>query len=95
MSAMAKKKDATSLGPKGSALAEDIVVGEWPATKRDLVRVMVRNYKGHTLLDIRRWYRDVGGNLCPSGKGISCRPGDIKPLRKALRKADRLLGDAQ
>lgn len=90
MTAMGKKKNATSLAPTG-APTEDIVVGEWLATKRELVRVMVRDFKGHTFIDIRRWYRDVGGNLCPSGKGISCRPGDLKRLRKALRKADRRL----
>ena len=85
---MGKKKNATPLAATG-ALAEDIVVGEWRATKRDLVRVLVREFKGHTLVDIRRWYRDVEGNLRPSAKGISCRPGDMKPLRKALREADR------
>jgi len=89
---MSKKRHATSSVPKGTAPAEDIVVGVWRATKRDLIRVMVRNFKGQVLIDIRRWYRDVGGNLCPSRKGISCRPGDIKPLRKALRNADRRLG---
>ena len=89
MTTMGKKKEAESSAPKGNALAKDIVVGEWRATKRDLVRVMVREFKGHTFVDIRRWYRDVEGNLCPSAKGISCRPGDMKPLRKALRKADR------
>jgi hypothetical protein len=85
---MGKKKSATPLAATG-APAEDIVVGEWLATKRDLLRVMVREFKGHTFVDIRRWYRDVEGNLCPSAKGISCRPGDMKLLRKALRKADR------
>ena len=90
MTAKGKKEEAES-SPKGNALAKDIVVGEWLATKRDLVRVMVRDFKGHTFVDIRRWYRDVGGDLCPSRKGISCRPGDLKRLRKALREADRRL----
>lgn len=90
---MGKKKNAEPSPPMGAA-AEDIVVGEWLATKRDLLRVTVRNFKGHTLIDIRRWYRDAGGKLCP-GKGVSSRPADIDSLRKALRKAARLLGDAQ
>ena len=89
MTTMGKKKEAESSVPKENALAKDIVVGEWRATKRDLVRVMVREYRGQKFIDIRRWYRDVEGNLRPSTKGISCRPGDMKPLRKALRKADR------
>ncbi len=88
---MAKKPDGTSLAPKGSIPTEGIVVGEWPANKRELLRVRVHVYKGHTLLDIRRWYRDAAGKFCP-GKGISCKPGDVKPLRKALRKAGQRLG---
>jgi hypothetical protein len=88
MTAKGKKEEAESF-PKENALAKDIELGVWRATKRDLVRVMLREYKGQKFIDIRRWYLDVEGNLCPSVKGISCRPGDMKPLRKALRKADR------
>jgi hypothetical protein len=83
---MAKKKHDKSEQTK------DIVVAEWRVTKRDVLRVMVRDFKGQKLLDIRRWYRDAEGKLCP-GKGISCRPWDIEPLRKALRKADRRISD--
>jgi Transcriptional Coactivator p15 (PC4) len=86
---MAEKKTRKRLAQK-SAQAKDIVVAEWRATKREVLRVMLRDFKGHKLVDIRRWYRDAEGKLCP-GKGISCRPWDIEPLRKALRKADRRL----
>jgi hypothetical protein len=87
---MAKNKDAKQLAPNNSAEAKDIVVREWRATKREVLRVMVRDFKGQKLIDVRRWYRDAEAKLCP-GKGFSCRPWDLKPLRKALRKADRLL----
>jgi hypothetical protein len=87
---MAKKKDAKSLAPNNSAQAKDLVVREWRVTKREVLRVMVRDFKGQKLIDLRRWYRDAEGKQCP-GKGVSCRPWDLKPLRKALRKADRLL----
>jgi transcriptional coactivator p15 (PC4) len=87
-----KNKDGKKLAPNKSAQAKDIVVAEWRATKREVVRVVLRDFKGLKLLDIRRWYRDAEGKLCP-GKGLSCRPWDVKPLRKALREAERLLSD--
>jgi len=87
---MTKNKHAKPLAPNNSAQAKDIVVQEWRATKREVLRVMVREFKGQKLIDVRRWYRDAEGELCP-GKGVSCRAWDLKPLRKALRKADRLL----
>jgi hypothetical protein len=89
---MAEKKNSKALAKKKSAQPKDTVVGEWRATKREVLRVMLRNFKGLKLIDIRRWYRDAEGKLCP-GKGISCRPWDIEPLRKALRKADRWISD--
>jgi Transcriptional Coactivator p15 (PC4) len=87
---MAEKTNNKPLARKQSAQAKDSVVGEWRATKRELVRVMVRYFEGIEFVDVRRWYRDAEGKLCP-GKGISIRPPDLKGLRRALRKADRLL----
>ena len=84
VTAMAKKSENYD----ESKQAKDIVFAEWRVTKRDVLRVMLRHYKGHKLIDVRRWYRDAEGQLCP-GKGISIRPGDLKRLWKALRKADR------
>jgi Transcriptional Coactivator p15 (PC4) len=87
---MAKKKDRRALAPNKSAQTKDILVAKWQATKRELVRVMVRHFKGIELIDVRRWYRDAQGQLCP-GKGISFRSGDLKRLRRALREAGRLI----
>jgi hypothetical protein len=88
---MTTKTEVKKLAPKKSAHTKETVVGEWRVTKREVLRVMLRDFKGLQLVDIRRWYRDAEGTLCP-GKGISFRPWDIEPLRKALRKADRLIG---
>jgi hypothetical protein len=87
---MAKKTDGKALASDKREQIKDIVVAEWQATKRELLRVMKRYFKGIELIDVRRWYRDAEGQLCP-GKGISFRPGDIKRLWKALRKVDRLV----
>jgi len=67
------------------------VVGEWPHSKGEIVRVAVGTYNGHPFVGMRRWYRDIDGNLQPSRKGISFRPEDLKAARKALRAAARLL----
>jgi hypothetical protein len=91
---MAQKKDAKPLDPNKSAQAKDIVVDKWRANKRELLQVKIRNFKGITLIDIRRWYRDAEGNLLP-GKGISGKPEDLKRLRRALRKAARRINDHQ
>jgi hypothetical protein len=86
---MGKTKNATSLVPTG-APAEDIVVGEWLATKRDLLRVMVRDFKGHTLIDIRRWYRDVGGT---SAHRVRAFRVDVGTSSRCGRPCAKLTGD--
>jgi hypothetical protein len=89
---MAKRKDVRPLAEESSSVEdEDIVVGKWRANKRELVQVKIRKFNRHTLIDIRRWYLDADGNLCPGRNGISCQPGHLKRLRRALRKAYRLL----
>jgi Transcriptional Coactivator p15 (PC4) len=93
---MPGKKSNKALTPNKNGQVKDVVVSEWRATKRDFVRVVVREFKGQKYIDIRRWYMDVEGNVSPSAKGISCRSGDdLKRLRKALRKADRLIDGRQ
>jgi len=67
----------------------DSVVGEWRATKTELMRVTVRLYGGHPRIDVRRWFYDASGKLCPGIKGVSLTPEGLKRLRKALRKAQR------
>lgn len=88
---MAEKKSAKPLASNKSEQNKDLVVAEWQATKRELLRVMIRHFKSIELIDVRRWYRDAQGELCP-GKGISIRPPDLRRLRKALRAAERLIG---
>jgi hypothetical protein len=67
---MAKKTDGKASGTNKSAKTKDVEVANWQVTKREVVRVMIRHFKGNELIDVRRWYRDAQGELCP-GKGIS------------------------
>lgn len=69
----------------------EVEIARWPANKREIVRVMIRVYCGRKLVDCRRWFTDVGGNLSP-GKGISLDIVQLPLLRRALRKAARKLG---
>jgi hypothetical protein len=39
--------------------------------KRELIVVRLREYKGHRLLDVRRWYRKNGTEWAPTSKGIA------------------------
>lgn len=84
---MTKKIDRKASGTNKSAKTKDVEVANWQVTKREVVRVVIRRFKGNELIDVRRWYRDAQGELCP-GKGISVWPDDLKRLRKALREAD-------
>jgi len=70
------------------------LIGEWQVSKRDLLRVEIRQFKGTTFVDLRRWYRDALGVLCP-GKGVSVPPDIVRRLWKALRKAELKLGRGQ
>jgi Transcriptional Coactivator p15 (PC4) len=91
---MAEKTDVKALVTKTTSKSKDVVVAKWRVTKRELLLVTVGRFKGRKLVGVRRWYRDAQGELCP-GKGISLRPDDLKRVRKALRKADRLLRGRQ
>jgi Transcriptional Coactivator p15 (PC4) len=65
----------------------DKLILEWRANKAETFRVMLRQLGSVLLVDFRRWFRDADGKLCPSKKGVSFKPADIKRLRKALRTA--------
>ena len=54
------------------ALAEPIVVGEFWANRRgESVRVQLREFEGHTLIDVRRHFTNGDGKLQATQKGIA------------------------
>lgn len=66
-----------------------IIIAEWRATKAELLRVILCEHQGRTLIDVRRWFYDASRKLSPTKKGLSLGLDDVKPLRKALRDAAR------
>jgi hypothetical protein len=90
-----------------SKLEETIEIAQWPRNSRgQTIRVSLRSYGGHPLLDIRTWWTGDDGAVHP--KGLPCRLKDVPCLAVRTRDAvaaiasgrlqlanDRLFGDAQ
>jgi len=78
-----------------SKLEESIEIAEWPPNSRgQTIRVSLRSYGGHPLLDIRTWWTGDDGAVHP-GKGFSCRLKDLPRLAQAVTEAlkrARILG---
>ena len=68
------------------------LIKEWRASKAERVRVVLNEVGSMLLVDVRRWFRDADGKLCPGRKGISIKASDTQPLRKALRAAEKEIG---
>ena len=58
------------------------------------IRVQLREYHGHQLLDLRVfYYPEEGGEPRPTKKGISVSVALVPKLREAVEQAARLLED--
>ena len=66
------------------------MVAEWPRNEREVVRITLSSYKGHTSIDIRVWFRAEEGDFRASRRGISVRLAEISGVRKGLRKAHEI-----
>ena len=56
------------------------------------IRVQLREYRGHQLLDIRVfYYPEEGGEARPTKKGVSVSVSLVPKLREAIGTAERLL----
>jgi hypothetical protein len=71
--------------PAASADQADIA-----KNSRELLRVPVREHKGHRLVDLRVPFRD-GEAVKPTPKGCTCRLDQIDTLIDALRRAKATL----
>ena len=71
------------------------VVGQFEKNSREEIRVQLREFKGHQLLDIRTFYfTSEGGEPKPSPKGISLAIRLMPQLKEAILEADRVLKEA-
>lgn len=76
--------------PPAGSLAEPIVVAEFWANRRgEFVRVQLREYEGHALVDVRKHFTNADGKLQPTAKGISLAVLRLPELAKAIAEAER------
>jgi hypothetical protein len=70
-----------------SKLEENVEIAEWLRNRRgQTVRVTLRAYNGHPLLDIRTWWIGDDRAVHP-GKGIPVRIKDLPQLTEAVTEA--------
>jgi len=66
-----------------------IVIDRWDKNCREQIRVVIDNYKGHNIVDLRTYWSN--GDEWKPGKGLACRithlPRLIAALNEALTKA--------
>jgi hypothetical protein len=71
-------------------LREPIVVGEfWCNRRGEAVRVQLREFEGHALIDVRRHYTAADGKLAPTKKGLAIAIRHLPALAAAVAKAEQ------
>src|SRR5437764_1026971 len=70
------------------AHSQDGLVGDLQKNRREVLRIQLRTYKGVDLPDVRVHFPDDTGELRPTGKGVSIKPGLIPELIALLQTAE-------
>lgn len=76
-----------------TAVAFPILVAELPRNEREVLRIMVSEYRGRISIDVRLWFRTQGSGLRPSQRGVSLRLMEISDTREGLRKAEKIAAE--
>jgi hypothetical protein len=69
----------------------DIVVGEFPRKRVEVVRCSIRHVKQTRILDLRVFYRDEAGQWRPTPRGISLTEQEWPELRHVLVQLSKAL----
>jgi Transcriptional Coactivator p15 (PC4) len=72
------------------AVVFPITVAEWPRNEREVLRILISNFRGRLSIDVRVWFRVAGGKLRPGRRGVSLRLTEISDIRDGLRKASEI-----
>jgi hypothetical protein len=77
------------------ALSEPIIIAEFPKNRRgDSVRITLKRYEGHNLVDVRQFFSIEGRTPRPTSKGVTvnvrCLPQLASAISHALMKAHEL-----
>ena len=79
--------------PAAPVIADEIVVEHFKKNRGgDTVKVVLRSWEGHNIIDIRTWTPDGGGKRKP-GKGFSCGVKLLPEIAKAVAKAESAARD--
>jgi hypothetical protein len=68
-------------------MTEPMILGEWPRNSRETIRVLLSEYNGHHVVDVRVWYPGDDGNLKPGRSGITLGIRHVPRLTEAIAKA--------
>jgi hypothetical protein len=80
-------RKTTQTGPRATVIPATVVIAEFKINRGgDSVRVRLRPYETHTIIDIRTWTPDRNGCRLP-GKGFACIVAKLPELARAINKA--------
>lgn len=80
-------RKTTQTVPSGMVISETLLIAEFKKNRGgDSVRVRLRPYETHTIIDIRTWESDLKGYRTP-GKGFACAVAKLPELARAIDKA--------
>ena len=71
------------------------LIAEFEKNSQEVIRVQLREFRGHQLLDVRVFYHpEEGGEVRPSKKGISVTAELVPQIRKAIEEGEKALREA-
>ena len=73
----------------------DRLVATFYKNSREQVRVLLRNYKGKDLIDLRVFWTQDSKEWLPSKKGLALTVDKLPVLLASLHKAAELVGEAE
>jgi hypothetical protein len=73
---------------KPPLIAEPVIVCEFWANRRgEAVRIQLKEFNGHPLLDMRKYFTAADGKMVPTKKGLSIAIARLPDLAAAIGKA--------
>jgi hypothetical protein len=66
---------------------EPILIAEWPLSRGEVARVLIRSFKGTWLIDLRKWFEAGDGQLRAGPKGISLSVKHLRRISVAMNEA--------
>lgn len=64
-----------------------IIIAEWPKNEREVVRVALDEFNGHSIVNARLWFRAEDGGLRPGKQGFAIGIRRLPALASALNRA--------